>query len=134
MAYNNAYDFERFAVRENQPKKTVIKRFPQQQKQPNKRRSMLLYTATAIAIALAVFFNIHIRTQINDTQREIAKADKQIETLSSEQTRLNVKLENVVSYSTLEEEAIKLGMQKRSKSQVHYIDTSSDDYAEIIDD
>lgn len=132
MAYNSAYDFERFAVRENQPKKTVIKRFPQQQKKQNKNRSLLLYTVTAIAIALAVFFNIHIRTQINDTQRAIAKAEKTIETLSSEQTRLNVKLEKVVSYSTLEEQALKMGMQKRSKSQVHYIDTSSDDYAEII--
>ena len=80
-----------------------------------------------------VCFNIYLRTEINDTNNAIRKANKEIETLTSVQTQLNVEMENLVSYSTLEQQATALGMQKRSKSQVHYIDTSAQDYAEIID-
>ena len=80
-----------------------------------------------------VCFNIYLRTEINDTNKAIAKADKEIATLMSVKTQLNVKLEKLVSYSTLEQQATALGMQKCSKSQIHYIDTSSEDYAEIID-
>jgi len=79
-----------------------------------------------------VCFNIYLRTEINDTNKAIRQANKEIDTLSSVQTQLNVEMENIVSYSTLEQQANALGMQKRSKSQVHYIDTSSDEYVEII--
>ena len=33
----------------------------------------------------------------------------------------------------LEEEAIKLGMQKKSRSQIHYIDISNGDSVEVLD-
>lgn len=141
MAYNNnAYDLERFAPRSNtapkrnSEKKAVIKKFPVKQNKTAVNRGIVINVIVAISIALLICCNIYIRTEINDTKKAIANADKQIETLLSEQTRLNVEMEKIVSYSTLEEQAIAMGMQKKSKSQVHYIDTSSKDYAEIIDD
>ena len=136
MAYNNnAYDLERFAPRvpKQVPKKAVIKKFPEKQVKVSPKKGIVLNVAVALAIVLMVCFNIYIRTEINDTNKAIAKADKEIETLMSEQTKLNVEFEKIVSYSTLEQQATALGMQKCSKSQVHYIDTSSEDYAEIID-
>ena len=79
-----------------------------------------------------VCFNIYLRTEINDTNNAIAKADKEIEALMSVQTKLNFEMEKLVSYSTLEQQATALGMQKCSKSQIHYVDTSAEDYAEIV--
>ena len=136
MAYNNtAYDLERFDPKapERAPKKAIIKKFPGNKAKQSPKNSIVLNAIVAIAIVLMVCFNIYLRTEINDTNNAIRKADKEIETLTSVQTQLNVEMENLVSYSTLEQQASALGMQKRSKSQVHYIDTSAQDYAEIID-
>ncbi len=139
MAYtSNAYNLERAArnntaPREQRERKAVIKKFPVASSRTKYNRSLIIYTVMGIAIALAVCFNIYMRTEINDTKNAIAKADKTINTLNSEKTRLNVEFEKVISYSTLEEQATALGMQKRSVAQVHYIDTSKDDYAEVID-
>ena len=136
MAYNNnAYDLERFAPRapKQAPKRAVITNFPKKQQKTNAKRSIVLNVVVAIAIVAMVCFNIYLRTEINDTNKAIRQANKEIDTLSSVQTQLNVEMENLVSYSTLEQQANALGMQKRSKSQVHYIDTSADDYAEIIE-
>ena len=135
MAYNNnAYDLERFAPRapKQAPKRAEIKNFPKKQQKTNAKRSIVVNAVIAIAIVAMVCFNIYLRTEINDTNKAIRQANKEIDTLSSVQTQLNVEMENIVSYSTLEQQANALGMQKRSKSQVHYIDTSSDEYVEII--
>lgn len=139
MAYtSNAYNLDRVArsntaPRINRERKAVIKRFPVASSRAKHNRSIVFYALVSIAIALAVCFNIYMRTEINDTQNAIAKANKTINTLNSEKTRLNVEFEKMVSYSTLEEQASAMGMQKRSAAQVHYIDTSKDDYAEVID-
>lgn len=136
MAYNNtAYDLERFAPRapKQAPKKAIVKKFPGSKAKPSPKNSIVLSAVVAFAIVLMVCFNIYLRTEINDTNNAIREANKEIETLTSIQTQLNVEMENLVSYSTLEQQATALGMQKRSKSQVHYIDTSVDEYAEIID-
>ena len=135
MAYNNnAYDLERFAPRapKQAPKRAVIKNFPKSEQKPSAKRNIIINAFVAIAIVAMVCFNIYLRTEINDTNKAIRQANKEIDTLSSVQTQLNVEMENIVSYSTLEQQANALGMQKRSKSQVHYIDTSAEDYAEII--
>ena len=137
MAYNNnAYDLERFAPRapKEAPKKAVIKKFPVKKVLTSPKKSIILNTIVVATIVIMVCFNIYLRTEINDTNNAIAKADKEIETLMSVQTKLNVEFEKIVSYSTLEQQAAALGMQKCSKSQVHYVDTSAEDYAEIIND
>lgn len=140
MAYNNnAYDFDRFAPRTtvapSREKKAVIKKLPQSKNKSvlNVNTNVIFNAVVAVAVVVLICINIYTRIEIHDTQKAIAKADKQIETLLSEETRLNVEMEKIVSYSTLEEEATALGMQKRSKSQIHYIDTSENDYAEIVE-
>lgn len=144
MAYNNrAYDFDLFAAKtsvapKRDPqglpnKKAEIKKFPQKEVKPSANKGILLNAVIAIAIVLMVCYNIYLRTEINDTKKAIASANKQIEILQSEETKLNVKFEKLVSFSSLEEEATKLGMQKRSESQVRYIDTTTEDYVEIIE-
>ena len=132
MAYNNnAYDFDRFAPRTtvapNREKKAVIKKLPQSRRKTNLglNSNVIFNVVVAVAVVVLVCFNVYTRA--------VSKADEQIERLVSEETRLNVEIEKIVSYSTLEEEATALGMQKRSKSQIHYIDTSGNDYAEIVE-
>ena len=140
MAYNNnAYDFDRFAPRTtvapNRKKKAVIKKLPQSRRKTNLglNSNVIFNVVVAVAVVVLVCFNVYTRIEIHDTQKAVSKADEQIERLVSEETRLNVEIEKIVSYSTLEEEATALGMQKRSKSQIHYIDTSGNDYAEIVE-
>ena len=137
MAYNNnAYDLERFAPRapKQAPKKAVIKKFPEKQVKASPKKSIVLNAAVAMVIVIMVCFNIYLITEISDTNKDIANAEKEIETLMSVQTKLNVEVEKLISYSTLEQQATALGMQKCSKSQIHYIDTSGEDYAQVIND
>lgn len=77
--------------------------------------------------------NIYLRVEINDINKEISQADAKIRELNSKQVSLEMQLENLFSYKTLWEKAEEMGMQKRSDSQLHLIDTGVEDYAEIIE-
>lgn len=95
----------------------------------HKRSHTHLY---CITIAVLVSANLYLQTSISDINKEISKANLAIKSLKSTETMYNIKLENLYSYKVLWDKAEKLGMKPRSESQVHYIDTSTDDYAEII--
>lgn len=138
MRYDNtAYDYN--SVRASAPaprvapqKKAQIRTIPAAQ--PKRRAGTALVTKLAVCavVIFMVCFNIYTRVEISDTQREIDKAVSQLEELDSEKTVLEMKMESIVSYTNLEQEAQRLGMQKKTKQQVHYFDSSSSDRAEIV--
>lgn len=109
-------------------KKTKLINFPANRVK-HKQSHTHLY---CITIAVLILANLYLQTSISDINREISKADLTIKSLKSTETMYNIKLENLYSYKVLWDKAEKLGMKPKSESQVHYIDTSTDDYAEII--
>lgn len=137
MRYDStAYDYNRMSVaaapRELPQTKTKIKTLPRQKKNP-KTSSSLIFKIAAVGIVLFMLsFNIYTRAEINDVQSEIDAAKSTIEELDSEKTMLQMEMENIISYSNLEQEAQRLGMQKKTKQQIHYFNSAEGDSAEIV--
>lgn len=137
MRYDNtAYDYNRMSVaaapRELPQTKTQIKTLPRQKKKPKASSSLALKIAVAGIVLFMLSFNIYTRAEINDVQSEIDAAKSTIEELDSEKTMLQMEMENIISYSNLEQEAQRLGMQKKTKQQIHYFNSAEGDSAEII--
>lgn len=137
MRYDStAYDYNRMSVaaapRELPQTKTQIKTLPRQKKKPKASSSLALKIAVAGIVLFMLSFNIYTRAEINDVQSEIDAAKSTIEELDSEKTMLQMKMENIISYSNLEQEAQRLGMQKKTKQQIHYFNSAEGDSAEII--
>lgn len=137
MRYDStAYDYRMSnAAEKNQPQtQTQIKTLPRRNyKAKNSGASALaLKVAVAAIVIFMVCFNIYTRAEISDTQSKIDDAKATIEELDSEKTVLEMEMENIISYSNLEQEAQKLGMQKKTKQQIHYFNSSAGDSAEII--
>lgn len=136
MRYDGtAYDYNRIssaAPKELQQRKTQIKTMPLQNRKPKVKQSLALKIAVAGIVLFMLSFNIYTRAEINDVQAQIEDAKATIEELDSEKTMLQMKMENIISYSNLEQEAHRLGMQKKTKQQIHYFNSSDSDSAEII--
>ncbi|MGN0113811.1 MAG: hypothetical protein ACI396_00625 [Acutalibacteraceae bacterium] len=136
MRYDNmAYDYNKMnsaAPRELPQTKTQIKTLPRQKKKAKASSSLVLKIAAAGIVLFMLSFNIYTRAEINDVQSEIDAAKSTIEELDSEKTMLQMEMENIISYSNLEQEAQRLGMQKKTKQQIHYFNSSEGDSAEII--
>lgn len=137
MRYDStAYDYNRLSVaaapRELPQTKTQIKTLPRQRKKPKASSSLALKIAVAGIVLFMLSFNIYTRAEINDVQAEIDAAKSTIEELDSEKTMLQMEMENIISYSNLEQEAQRLGMQKKTKQQIHYFNSAEGDSAEIV--
>ena len=138
MRYDStAYDYNRLSVatapKELPSTKAQIKAMPRQDRKPKAKQSLALKIAVAGIVLFMLSFNIYTRAEINDVQAQIEDAKATIEELDSEQTMLEMKMENIISYSNLEQEAQRLGMQKKTKQQIHYFNSSISDSAEIVD-
>ena len=83
-------------------------------------------------VIVLIVLTINLRVQIYDIKNEINKADKTLLQLHSKNAVLNNEFETMFSYKELEKFAEEVGMQKKSRSQVHYITTNTKDYSEII--
>ena len=143
---NVAYDFELFAPRPaevtpipvayKEPKKknkTASKPVAKKGAKPSPaRKTFSKVMITAVALFL-ICFNIYTRVEIADVNTKIISADKELEKLNNEKLRLEMELENKISLGNLEQAAKELGMQKKERSQIKYIDTSGGDLAEIIE-
>ena len=79
-------------------------------------------------------FNLFTRSQIADMKKEIIACEETLKSLESESVSIEMQLENKISFQNVEEKAIALGMVKSSDSQHTYINTVTEDRAQIIDD
>ena len=137
MRYDGtAYDYNRIngsAVPKELPQRNAqIKVMPHRKRKAKGAQSLFLKIAAAGVVLFILSFNIYTRAEINDVQAEIDKAKSTIEELDSEKTMLQMKMENIISYSNLEQEAQRLGMQKKTKRQIHYFNSAEGDSAEIV--
>ncbi len=133
--YNDslAYDFDMFLPKES-PRKAKIVKMPQAKNAARAKAkaavSERLKAVAAIGFVLAIICaNIFLRVRITEVNADINEIKSEIIELESEQTRLNVELENRISYNNLELAARELGMKKTDKSQVIYIRTNENNAA-----
>ena len=142
---NTAYDFERFA-----PKSRVVEipDPPQRKKQTVKKgqassdkkaaaaaslRQSVTFIAAVAAVLLLVVAQLYCQLQNSEVVDAIGRTEKAIETLQSENTRLQVELEGKVSFTNMEEIAKSKGMQKMTVAQTEYINLCQEDTVEVID-
>ena len=139
MRYNqsSAYDYNRISTapshEHKQQRKAKISQLSVKQVKKSTSTKLVFNVAVVAIVMLLMAFNIYTRAEISETNKQIENARSQIEELDSELIQLNMDKEKIVAYSNLEEEAIKLGMQKKSRSQIHYIDISNGDSVEVLD-
>lgn len=140
MKYYNdslAYDFERFMPRTVEKENDNIIKLPANKTRANsnQRRAVKAASVSAFAILTAVFMlaalcgNICLRLEINEMTDRINDIKSEINTLNSVQTELEVEFDRRVSYANIELAATELGMTKRSKEQVKYIQVNDTDAA-----
>ena len=139
--YNDslAYDFKMFEERKVKKNDNIVK---MSTKRTSKRRRNQYVAAVfsklsaflGIAMILALICaNIFLRARISENTAKINKVKEQIEVYHSEETRLNVEYEKIISYNNLEEKAHELGMKKMDKAQVVYIRVNDSDAAKTSD-
>ena len=64
--------------------------------------------------------------------RKISSANQNLESMQSENVRLQSELESKMTLKNVEEYAVKvLGLQKLNNSQIKYVETQTDDVVEI---
>lgn len=129
--YNDslAYDFDLFMPKAKQEQsRAEIVRMPKQKtnKASRRRARRQVSKTTSIVmvgalLATLICANIAIRVEISEVNADTIKAKKELSALSGEETRLNMQLENMMSYKNIEEAAQAMGMRKMDKSQIVYI-------------
>lgn len=138
---NLAYDFDLFT-----PKKENIidldrvrEHQPEQRKHPGsapaKAVNLLAFLRTFTLVAFVVgilCMGLYTRGQITEMKSEIEKTKSAIETLKSEETRLNMEIEASLSVKNIENEAASMGMQKQEKAQTTYLVLDQADEAEVL--
>lgn len=97
-----------------------------------RRKKIRNFFAVLFLIGGLLFGNIYIRTELNDINNKIEKANEEIIKLESVETSLQMEFESLYSYKSLWKKAESLGMKPKSESQVHYISTNNEAYAEVI--
>ena len=72
------------------------------------------------------------KVETNKMYRQISSANQNLESMQSENVRLQSELESKMTLKNVEEYAVKvLGLQKLNNSQIKYVETQTDDVVEI---
>ena len=128
--YNDslAYDFELFAPKQKEEKRAEIVKMPKREvSKSSKKAAKKRVSKTASIIMLGVFFvamictGIALRVEISEVNSEILEAKNELAALSGEETRIDMEIEELMSYKNIEMAAAELGMKKLDKSQIIYI-------------
>ena len=136
--YNDslAYDFELFAPKQKAEKRAEIVKMPERKvSRSAKRAAKKKVSKTASIIMLGVIFvtmicaGIALRVEISEVNSEILSAKSKLAALSGEETRIDMEIEELVSYKNIEEAASLLGMKKLDKSQIVYIRVNEENKA-----
>ena len=133
-----AYDFDLFAP---QPKKAdnVIridrkaKNTSSSARRPRRAASRPVTVAMILLLLLGLIAgNIFLRVKVTEVTSRIDTCDEKLEQAISENTSLEMELENRVSLKNLEQSAQALGMQKAERYQIRYIDVLDGDKTEVL--
>lgn len=113
---------------QNRPK--VIKKTRAQLKAETKRANLRAIKALATAAVLLCFVGLSIfsRIQLDEVKREIASKQSKMSIIESENTKLEMKLNSMVSLDKVDDYAQNtLGMVKQEGYQIDYVNLSGSD-------
>lgn len=138
-----AYDFSLFAPAERVETKQrgkIIDIPKEQKKRAMRRRAAASNVSGKVTAVLVTVFilallggNIFLRSQITETEHNIAKVNKQISLADSKLAAATFEMEQKINYTNLENAAKDLGMKKMDKTQIVYIRTNQQDKAVVGD-
>lgn len=143
---NLAYDYDRFLPREKREEQTdysndadKIINLPKMsgeagalRRQRQALRLRAFTVSAVIMVAILLCGNVFSHVALNETRKSITDAQKNLADLKSEETRLEMQIESLLSYKNIEEAARELGMQKKEKRQVTYIETGITSFGEVV--
>lgn len=143
-ASNTAYDltmFNAIPLPEHQPQEMphIVNPRPPKSKQQLKRETRLA-TVTAIkvisvAVLLLSLFGGIIASRVSLTlkQRSTEELKEQLEIANSENIRLNMKIDTMLSDETIDNYAVNvLGLKKVENYQIHYFENETTDKAVVF--
>ena len=136
---STAYDFEMFSPKKNLveipdvPQSTKRKPASKAENKPAARG--LTFAVCSIAlVVLLVIAQLHCQLQNSEVVDQIYQTEKAIETLQSENTRMQVELNGKVSFSNMESTAKSMGMQKITVAQMEYVNLCTEDTIEVTEE
>ena len=105
----------------------------------NEMRRTSLQTAKILSVAVLLIAMLatllYGRLKADELDREISSLNTQLEAAQSENVRLNMEIESVISLKNVEDYAqSQLGMVKMEANQIEYIDLSGDDVVTLSGD
>ncbi len=101
-------------------------------KTPPKRGSASKVFLFAISVFFICFALLSAKVETSKIYRQISSANHNLESVQSENVRLQSELESKMTLKNVEEYAVKvLGLQKLNNSQTKYVETQIDDVVEI---
>lgn len=133
-----AYDFDLFAPQEKQADNVIrIDRKSKDQVRSSRRPRRAVNRPAAIVMILLLTLgliagNIFLRVKVTEVTSRIDVCEEKLERAMSENTSLEMELENRVSLKNLEQSAQALGMQKAERYQIRYIDVLDGDKTEVL--
>ena len=98
---------------------------------PKRGSASKVFLIALSAFSLA-FIVLSSKVETNKMYRQISSANQNLESMQSENVRLQSELESKMTLKNVEEYAVKvLGLQKLNNSQIKYVETQTDDVVEI---
>lgn len=89
----------------------------------------------ALSVFSICFVVISGKVETSKMYRQISSAEENLESIRSENVRLQSELESKVTLKNVEEYAVEvLGLKKLNNSQIEYVETQTDDVVEIPED
>lgn len=99
---------------------------------PPKRGSASKVFLLAFSVFSICFVVISGKVETSKIYRQISSAERNLESVQSENVRLQSELESKMTLKNVEEYAVKvLGLQKLNNTQIEYVETQTDDVVEI---
>ena len=127
---STAYDLSKFERKqEKKPQIRVIK--GKKAQRVNRVAIVKIFFAAVIVIGITSLMIVN-RVALTEIGEEINAANEDLQILQSENTRLNVELEEKMSLDNIEEKAVnELGLTKMNNYQVQYLNLTQEDKIEL---
>lgn len=128
---NTAYNFDLFTEKpqvQKEPELNLVKTGGKRAIQ--EKIFVVKLVATVFAMLAVIAVTINSRIELMEISDQVAQMEKEYNTLSDENGRLNAQLESETSLRNVEEQARALGMAKIEEDQIDYVSLEKED--EII--
>lgn len=125
------YDYDYVTIEEPQK---VVKKNKHHKRNTNKKASNLSIIVCSIIVTILLFLLIYGKVQVSALYTQIANEKSTVDTLQSENVRMQTEIEANMSLKNVETYAEDvLGLKKLDKSQITYIQIQNEDLVEVVE-